>query len=201
MWRIITESGKEEIISDIKHKNAIDNGVEYAFDEQVSDDTKESAEEMNRNIALSKVGAMSKGSGPVTDWLSNLAMGTSKFIAPDAYQETIEGKPIGVGTAKSLGKGALTAGSMLLPVAAVPNIAGRIGLSGGLGLADYIGSKAIDTEMPTLPGAALATGLGALGQGIGEGVGKIGTKLVGKSFNVDEDVAKKLLNEDVIGIR
>ena len=198
LFKIGMDEDNSYIIDAKSKQDALDkhydkNGMEANFVTEYTPEMK--AQDLKYNKGVTEENLRNKMGG-----IGNAALTAYKFIAPDAAKETLEGKEPGIGLAKSMGKTALTAASMVAPVAAVPNIVGRIGLSGGLGLADYLGSKAIDTEMPTLPGAALATGLGALGQGVSEGVGKIGAKLVGKSFNVDEDVAKKLLNEDVIGI-
>jgi hypothetical protein len=137
-------------------------------------------------------------------WSGKLAA----YIAPDALKETATGKDLGKGTLKSLGKGALTAGSLLVPIPGA-GVAGsalinRLGTAGTISLADYLGSEAINQETftPDVSNeeAAVAIGTGFLGQGAGELLQKAGKLMVGKAFNVGEDIAGKLLESGDIGL-
>ena len=178
-WEVITSNGEKQTLSDIQYDNRIGNGVVFADETRISDDSKDQASQMNKDIRVAQDNALIEEVNPLTKY----AIGASKFIAPDAYEGTVGRINPTVGVLKSLGKGALTAGSLAVgpELAALPTLA-KYGSAAGLGLANYLGGKAIDLEAPTLSGSALGAVEGLAGQGVMD----IGAKLFKIGFNAAE---------------
>lgn len=196
MWNVITIDGEKKQLSDIQYNNAISNGVDFADSEQISNDSDVEKSKMDKDIIAARKAALLEDY-PILGGLSN-------FLIPDAMKSIVyEQKPImssegWQGPAKTFSKTALLGAALAAgtPIAAVPSTVGRIAAGGGVGLADYLGVKAIDQESPTVKGAIASTVLGSTGQGLGE----IGNVIFNKVYGVSKNLMSKLPIETVSGI-
>lgn len=196
MWRVITIDGEQKQLSDIQYNNAIDNGVDFADSEQLSNDSAEEKSKMDKKIVEGRRTAILE-EHPIIGSVAD-------YLIPDAMQSIVyEQKPVissegWKGPAKTFGKTALLGGALAAgaPIATIPLAAGRIAAGGGVGLADYLAVKAIDQEAPTVKGSIGSTILGAGGQGLGE----IGGVIFNKAYGVSKELMTKLPIATVSGI-
>lgn len=209
MWKIFNDDGSESIINDEEYNLRLKSGEKFfvkpkkisnaeaiRIQNEQSEPAVRKSEELEQKrleqLRSTNEAKLRSELGPI----GRGALTAYKFVAPDAAKETLEGEYPGYGFAKTAGKQALTAAALVAPIAAIPSTTGRIAAGSGIGLADYLGTKAIDQETPTVKGTVASTVLGGLGQVAGE----IGETIFKRAYGVSKDLMSKLPIETASGI-
>lgn len=209
MWKVFNDNGSESIINDEEYNLRLKSGEKFfvkpkkisnaeaiRIQNEQSEPAVKKSEELEQKrleqLRIKNEEKLRSEMGP----FGKSALTAYKFVAPDAAKETLEGEYPGYGMAKTAGKQALTAAAIGVPITAIQSTIGRIAAGGGVGLADYLATKAIDEEAPTVAGSVASTALGGFGQGVGE----IGEAIFKRAYGVSKDLMSKLPIETVSGI-